>query len=114
MWPHELVYTAEGQPAIYDSIAVPLFVSSHMQAMEAGKPAVRPLMAAHVVELMGDDKLYGWEYVCAFHAVWLQQLEHGRITWADKDAKLKFQRVLVWHQPAATRKAVAAPAPAQK
>ena len=45
--------------------------------MEVEKPAVRPLMATHLVELMGDAKLYGWECVHAFHALWLQQLEYN-------------------------------------
>ena len=54
VWPHKLVYTAEGQPAIYDTISVPLFISGYMQAMEAKKPVIRPLIAAHLVELIGD------------------------------------------------------------
>ena len=85
-----------------------------MQVMEAEKPAVRLLMATHSVALMGDVELYGWECALIFHAVWLQQLEHGHVTWVDEDAKLKFQRALIWHQPAATHKAPTAPALAQK
>ena len=44
-----------------------------MQAIEVEKPDIRPLMvaAAHLVELMGDAQLYGWVFVCAFHAVLL-------------------------------------------
>ena len=67
---------------MYDNISVPLFVSRYMQAMETDKPAIRPLMANHLVELMGDTELYGWEPVHAFHAVWLQQLMHGQVKWA--------------------------------
>ena len=32
-------------------------------------------MSTHLVELMDDAELYGWEAVCAFHAVWLQQMD---------------------------------------
>ena len=87
------------------------------QQLHAGNesnPAVRPLMTAHLDDLMGDAKRYGLECVSTFHAVWWQQLEHGDITWVDKDTKLKFKRDLIWHQPVATDKTVAAPAPAQK
>ena len=59
VWPHELVYTAEGQPAVYDTISVPLFISGYMQAMEVEKPALKPLIAAHFVELMRNTELYG-------------------------------------------------------
>ena len=31
VWPHELVYTAKGQPAVYDSISVLLFISGYMK-----------------------------------------------------------------------------------
>ena len=86
---------------------MPLFVSGYMQAMEAKKPAIHPLVATHFVDLMCDDKLYGWEHINAFYAVWLQQMEHGHVMWVDEDAKVKFQRALIWHQPTATRKASA-------
>ena len=39
------------------TISVPLFVSGYMKAMEAEKPAIRPLMATHLVELKYDAKL---------------------------------------------------------
>ena len=63
LWPHELVYTAEGQPTVYDTISVALFVNGYMQAMEAEKPAVRPLMGAHRVELMDDAEMYCCECI---------------------------------------------------
>ena len=113
-WPDDPGYTTKGQPPMYDTIFMPLFISSYMQVMEAEKPAVRPLMATHMVELMCDAELYGWEHVRIFHAVLLQQLEHSCIMWVDEDVRLKFQRALVWHQPAATHKALAAPASAKK
>ena len=94
--------------------SVALFISGYMQGMGAKKPAIRPLMATHLVELIGDTKLYGWECVHTYHAIWLQKLEHDHITWADEDVKLNFRRVLMWHKPTATHKAVAAPALAQK
>ena len=39
--------------------------------MEAEPPTIKPLMAGHLVELMSDTEVYGWEQVCAFHAVLL-------------------------------------------
>ena len=48
------------------------------------------------------------------HSVWLKQLEHSCVTKAGEYAKLKFWRVLMWHQPAASHKAVTALTPVQK
>ena len=62
--------------------------------MAAEKPAFCPLMAQHRQELMGYADLYSWEPIRAFHAIWLQQLEQGRVTWDDKDAKVKFSVAL--------------------
>ena len=44
---------------------------------------------------MGDPEVYGWEYVRAFHAAWLLQLEHCHIMWADEETKLKFMKGLI-------------------
>ena len=94
-WPHELVYSALGLPTIYDNISIPLFVSGCLTVMDAKRPPVMPLMAQHLLELMMDAEMYGWERVRAFHAVWLQQLKHGHVTWVDEDVKIKFQHTLV-------------------
>ena len=39
--------------------------------------------------------------------MWLQQLEHGWVTWEDNEGKLRFRWVLVWH-PAMTTTSMAA------
>ena len=59
-------------------------------------------MMQHLEEIMGDVDLYGWEHVNAYHGVWLNQLEQGRFTLNDTDAKLKFFRALVWYAATAT------------
>ena len=38
---------------------------------------------------MGDMEQYTCEPVRVFDAKWLHQLEQGRVTWADEDAKVK-------------------------
>ena len=58
-WPHEAVYNAVGQPAIYGDISIPLFISRYLAVMEDEKPAVHPLMAWHFQELMGM-----WNFSC--------------------------------------------------
>ena len=66
-------------------------------------------MIQHLQDLVDDVDLYGWEPVWAFHAVWLQQLEEGCVTWADEEVKLKYRRALVWHRGTAPSQLASAP-----
>ena len=68
--------------------------------MEAHTHDTRALVYTHWVELMDAAELYGWEAVWAFHAVWLQQMEHGYATWKDAELKLGFRRSLVCYHVA--------------
>ena len=45
------------------SLCVPLFVSVYIKVMDAEKPAIKALMAAHLNDLMMDAELYRWEAV---------------------------------------------------
>ena len=95
VWPHKVVYTATGKPAEYDDISIPLFISRYLTVMAMEKPSVCLLMAQHLQDLTGDTVLYEWEHAMTFHTIWLRQLEQGRVTWVDEDAKVKFRWALV-------------------
>ena len=84
-----------GKPAEYEDISIPLFVSGYLAVIVVENLAVHPLMVQHLQELMWDAELYSWEPTRSLHAVWLQQLEQGRVTLADEDAKVKLRRALV-------------------
>ena len=86
-----MVHPVVGLLAVYDDISIVLFISRYMLVMEVEKIAIRPFMAWHLLECMGNAELYGWERVLAFHAVRLQQLEYGRVMWAGEETKLKFR-----------------------
>ena len=96
MWPHEVVNTAMGKLIEYKGISITLFISRYLAIMAIEKSSVHPVIVQHL--LMGDAESYRWELVIAFHAIWVQQLEQGRVTWVDKDAKIKYRWALVWHQ----------------
>ena len=61
--------------------------------------SIRALMAAHLVDLMEDAKLYGWEAVRAFHTIWIQQMEQGCVSWTDQDIKMTCRHSIVCHRP---------------
>ena len=60
-----------------------------------------PLMHRH-----DNAELYCWETVRAYHAVWTNQLEKGRVTWEDEEEKVQFRQVLIWHPANASTPAV--------
>ena len=54
-------------------------------------------MNAHLNYLMADSELYGWEKVQAYYTTWLNQLEHGRMSWDDLETNLGFHCAIIWH-----------------
>ena len=70
------MYTATGQPTVYEDLSVTLFVSGYLIVMETVMPAPNPNMPRHFNELMADTEVYGWLPVRAYHAAWLQQIEN--------------------------------------
>ena len=57
-WPHEMVYMAEGQLAIYDDLSITLFVSVYLTVMAMEKAPVKAHMEQNLQELMSDAELY--------------------------------------------------------
>ena len=95
--PHGVVYTAEGKPAAYQDISVPLFVQGNLITMYTQDSGVKHKMGDHLKDLMADAEMYRWEKMHAFHGVWMNQIDQGQYTWQDDDEKLKFRWALVWH-----------------
>ena len=77
-WPHELIYTSWGHPAVYKQLSMPLFISGYIAIRDTVKSELKEIMLKHLWDLMADAATYGWEPIQAYHVVWLQQLENGR------------------------------------
>ena len=73
-------------------------MSGYLAMLETAKPAQKPLMTKRIKEFIEDTELYSWEPVRGYHAVWLQQIENGRVNWDHSEAKLVLLcQALVWH-----------------
>ena len=59
--------------------------------MLTAKTSIWSLMMQHLYDLMADAELYGLEPIRACHSVWLQQLEQGRVIWADEEGKHRYR-----------------------
>ena len=94
--PHKLRYSTGEQSPLYKELFI-LFVSSYLAMLKTAKSAQKSIMTKHLKDLMADAELYDWEPVRAYLAVWLQQIENGRVNWNDSEAKLEFHHALVWH-----------------
>ena len=80
LWPHELIFTPEGQPTAFESLSIMDFVNGFLTIMPLQTDAHRIKMSAHPQEMMKDCDTFRWPMVRAYHAVWLQHLEQGRAT----------------------------------
>ena len=78
-------------------MSVPQFMYGYLLVMESEEADIRVQIASHLKGLMSDVQLYGWDRSREFHGVWLIQLEQGRCTWFDEEAKIQFRRTLIWH-----------------
>ena len=90
-WPHELMYTSGGKPAVYEQVSMPLFMSGYLCVLDRVKSGEKQIMLKHLKELMADASTYALEAVQAYHVVLLQQLENGQVDWYDADLKLEFR-----------------------
>ena len=85
-WPHDVLYSADGKPAVYSDLTVAAFVWGYLIVVNYEMAnQIKAQMTQHLEELMENTDLYGWENVCTFHAAWLNMLEQGRSTWDDSD-----------------------------
>ena len=84
-WPHEVLYTPT---ATYRNMTEAYFVQGYIVVMSAEDNSTRSKMLQHLDELICDVDLYSWKCIHAYHGVWLNQIEQGRYTGDDNEAKM--------------------------
>ena len=62
LWPHELVFTPDGQPAVYDSMSCMAFVNAYLAIMAHQKDTLRNKMAIHLQEMIEDGETFGCQW----------------------------------------------------
>ena len=97
-WPHKVMFTPKGRPAVYGELAIMAFVREYLIVMDSQPQDIKAVMESHLQDLIEDGEAYGWPVVRDFHSTWLQHIEMGRVTWDDHATKLKL--TLVWHRVA--------------
>ena len=85
-WPQYHIFRGPGRDAAgYDELSVTEFVQGYVAIMlDAGaKGDTWRQQLQHLQQLMMDAGDYGWPSVRNAHGVILQQMEAGKLTWAD-------------------------------
>ena len=60
IWPHEYVYTPEGQPSQFESMFSLAFVEGYMTIMDMQHDSTRKHMWVHLRDLMRDAQCFVW------------------------------------------------------
>ena len=81
---------------MYEDLSITLFVSAYLAIVEMVKRSFKSIIARHLKELIADAGVYGWALVRAYHAIWLQQIENGRVQWMNAEPTVEVRGALVW------------------
>ena len=87
-WPHYHTYCGPGKDmAAYDDLTVTEFVHGFVTTLLASHADARDknTQLRHLQHLIMDATDYGWKGARHAHGIILQEMEAGRITWADED-----------------------------
>ena len=60
IWPHELVFTPDGQPATYHNLSFMAVVNGYFSIMAQQMDTIRNQMATHLQELTEDGEIFGF------------------------------------------------------
>ena len=85
----------ETKPPAFDTLTVQEFVVGFMCDIDKCKDEhKKKRLWLHLHQLMTDAMHFGWESIRGFHAVFLQQIEQGRMDWDSDISSLKTQYLL--------------------
>jgi hypothetical protein len=96
-WPNDHIYSIAGQKLTYEDLSWQQFLGGYLAATCLSKAADQPHMYAHLEILAEDMQSFTFQAVRAFHGVWLQEGEQGRVTWADTNTRDVLRRRFVWN-----------------
>ena len=82
-WPHEMVFTTQGQAPVYFDMSIALFTNGYSAVVTGESMSNKKHMLIHLQELMEDVEVYGRRIVREYHAAWLQLLEQGKAACGD-------------------------------
>ena len=64
-WPHEILFTTQGQAPVYSD------TNGYLAVVAGESLSIKKYMLVHLQELMEDVEVYVWRIVMEYHAAWL-------------------------------------------
>ena len=55
-WPHEVIFTYQGKPAVYEELSSMAFVKGYLTVMDTQKQDIKKHMNSHLQDLMEDGE----------------------------------------------------------
>ena len=55
-WPHEVIFTSEGKPAVYDELSAMTFMKGYLTVMDSQKYDIKNYMNSHLQDWMEDGE----------------------------------------------------------
>ncbi len=104
-WPHFYVYRGPSrQAATYEDLSLGEFAFGYIcSVLDAGNvTASTNVMLRYLRDILRDAIDFPWPVVRNFHGVVAQQIELGRLDWADKDKIQDLRSVYVVRPPEST------------
>ena len=95
-WPHFYVHRADNSAAQYDTLSVCEFVHGYLCLIAESPATQQAVLQAHLQELMEDSITYKWPVIRGYHAIILNMMETGRLTWSDTAKIQALRRIHVW------------------
>ena len=85
-WPQEFVYVGPARKTVsYDELTSEQFTLGYLRILQKQNPDIKERMLDHLTKLLQSSLDYSYESSRGAHAVILQELERGSITWYDSE-----------------------------
>jgi hypothetical protein len=105
IWPNMHVYSVAGQKVDYEELSWQQFLAGYLAVARLAPPADQAHIYAHLEVLAEDLQSFPFQAVRAFHGVWLQEIQSGKVQWADTTTRDVLRRRYVWIPASAAARA---------
>jgi len=106
LWPHEQgLYNRQGQAQAYDDLTLGQFVQGYLATVKKAPSGERQPRLDHLQALMADTSRFPWPQVRNFHAVFLQHVEQGNMSWTGHKDEVRDLKMEHLYLPASTESA---------
>ena len=98
-WPSDYVFDTTGTRVAYQDLSSEQFYMGYLAAIRRSHASLKDIMLHHLEMLSQDIVQFQFNTVRSFHAIWLQGIEEGEVSWADNTERDAMRRRFIWNAP---------------